>query len=75
MHAKVPYLSLEKEKENVCVVSHADVLRGSSRRVKRRRNGSCPRTSAELKVKFLSHCSQITAGDLMQIIGDPIGAC
>ena len=24
--------------------------------------------------KFLSHCSQISAGDHMQIIGDPIGA-
>ena len=33
-----------------------------------------PRTSAEPKDKFLSHCSQISAGDHMQIIGDPIGA-
>ena len=49
------------------VASHADVLRGSSR-------VPAPRTSAELKDKFLSHCSQISAGDHMQIIGDPIGA-
>ena len=33
-----------------------------------------PRKSAELKDNFLSHCSQISAGDHMQIIGDPIGA-
>ena len=45
----------------------ADVLRGSTR-------VPAPRTSAELKDKFLSHCSQISAGDHMQIIGDPIGA-
>ena len=49
------------------VAAHADVLRGSSR-------VPAPRTSAELKGKFLSHCSQIPAGDHMQIIGDPIGA-
>ena len=49
------------------LASHADVLRGSSR-------VPAPRTSAELKDKFLSHCSQISAGDHMQIIGDPIGA-
>ena len=49
------------------VASHADVLRGSSR-------VPAPRTSAELKDKFLSYCSQISAGDHMQIIGDPIGA-
>ena len=49
------------------VASHADVLRGSSR-------VPAPRTSAEPKDKFLSHCSQISAGDHMQIIGDPIGA-
>ena len=47
--------------------SHADVLRGSSRVL-------APQTSAEPKDKFLSHCSQISAGDHMQIIGDPIGA-
>ncbi|CAH3194316.1 unnamed protein product [Porites evermanni] len=45
---------------------HADVLRGSSR-------VPAPRTSAESKDKFLSHCSQISAGDHMQIIGDSIG--
>ena len=49
------------------IVSHADVLRVSSR-------VPAPRTSAELKDKFLSHCSQISAGDHMQITGDPIGA-
>ena len=49
------------------VASHADVLRGSSR-------VPAPRTSAEPKDKFLSHCSQISAGDHMQIIRDPIGA-
>ena len=49
------------------LASHADVLRGSSR-------VSAPRTSAELKDKFLSHRSQISAGDHMQIIGDTIGA-
>ena len=49
------------------VASHTDVPRGSSR-------VPAPRTSAELKNKFLSHCSQIPAGDHMQIIGDPIGA-
>ena len=49
------------------VASNADVLRGSSR-------VPVPRTSAELKDKFLSHCSQISAGDHTQIIGDPIGA-
>ena len=48
------------------LASHADVLRGSSRI-------PAPRTSAELKEKFLSHCSQISAGDHMQIIGDLIG--
>ena len=49
------------------VASHADVLRGSSR-------VPAPRTSGELQDKFLSHCSRISAGDHMQIIGDPIGA-
>ena len=49
------------------MASHADVLRGSSR-------VPAPLTSAEPKDKFLSHCSQISAGDHMQIIGDPIGA-
>ena len=49
------------------VASHADVLRGSS-------HVPAPLTSTEPKNKFLSHCSQILAGDHMQIIGDPIGA-
>ena len=49
------------------VASHADVLRVSSR-------VPAPRTSAELKDKFLSHCSQISAGEHVQILGDPIGA-
>ena len=49
------------------VASHTDVPRGSSR-------VPASRTSAELKDKFLSHCSQIPAGDHMQIIGDPVGA-
>ena len=49
------------------VASHADVLRGSSR-------VPTPRMSAEPKDKFLSYCSQISAGDHMQIMGDPIGA-
>ena len=50
-----------------CPASRADVLRGSSR-------VPAPRTSAEQKDNFLSHCLQISAGDQMQIIGDPIGA-
>ena len=49
------------------IASHADVLRGSSR-------VPAQRTSAEPKDKFLSHCSQISASDHMQIIEDPIGA-
>ena len=49
------------------LASLADVFRGSSR-------VPAPRTSAEPKDEFLSHCSQISAGDHMQIIGDPIGA-
>ena len=49
------------------VASHVDILRGSSR-------VPAPRMSAELKDKFLSHCTQISAGDHMQIIGEPIGA-
>ena len=49
------------------LASHADVLRASSR-------VPAPRTSAEPKDKFLSHCSQISAGDHMQIIGNPLGA-
>ena len=49
------------------VASHVDILRGSSR-------VPAPRMSAELKDKFFSHCSQISAGDHMQIIGEPIGA-
>ena len=46
------------------VASHADILRGSLR-------VPAPRTSAE-QDKFLSHCSQVSAGDHMQIIGEPI---
>ena len=46
---------------------HADVPSGLSL-------VPAPRTSAEPKDKFLSHCSQVSAGDHMQIIGDPIGA-
>ena len=49
------------------IASHADVVRGSSR-------VPAPRTSAESKDKFLSHCSQISAGNHIQIMGDPIGA-
>ena len=49
------------------LASHADVLRSSSR-------VAAPLMSAEPKDKFPSHCSQISAGDHMQIIGDPIGA-
>ena len=49
------------------IASHADFLRSSSR-------FPAPLTSAEPKDKFLSHCSQISTGDHMQIIGDPIGA-
>ena len=49
------------------IASHADVLRCPSR-------VPASRTSAEPKDKFLSHCSQVSAGDHMQIIGDPIGA-
>ena len=51
----------------ITLASHADVLRGSS-------HVPAPQTSAEPKVKFVSHCSQISAGDHMQIIGDPFGA-
>ena len=47
-------------------LEQASLLRGSSR-------VPAPRTSAELKDKFLSHCSQTSAGDHMQIIGDTIG--
>ena len=49
------------------VTFHADVLRASKR-------VPAPRTSAEPEDKFLSHCSQISAGDHMQIVGDPIDA-
>ena len=49
------------------VYSHADVLRGSS-------HIAAPLTSAEPKDKFLSLCLQISAGDHMQIIGEPIDA-
>ena len=31
-------------------------------------------SSVQQKDTFISHCSQISAGDHMQIIGDPIGA-
>ena len=58
---------LQEHKSCEALASHADVLRGSSR-------VPAPRTSAEPKDKFLSHCSQISAGDHMQIMGDPIGA-
>ena len=60
-------LSGEGKENGGKIASHADVLRGSSR-------VPAPLTSAEPKDKFLSHCSQISAGDHMQIIGDPIGA-
>ena len=40
----------------VLLSSHADVLWGSSR-------VPAPRTSPEPKDEFLSHCSQISAGD------------
>ena len=49
----------------VTVASHADILRGSS-------CVPAPLMSAEPKDKFLSHCLQISAGDHMQIIRDPI---
>ena len=48
------------------LASHADVLRVT--------HAFLPHERAELKDKFLSHCSHISAGDHMQIIGDPIGA-
>ena len=51
----------------VLVASRGDVLGGSSR-------VPAPLRSGERKDNFLSHCSQISAGDHMQIIGDPIGA-
>ena len=47
--------------------SHVDVLRGSL-------PVPAPLTSAEPRNTFLFYCSQISAGDHMQIIGDPIGA-
>ena len=49
------------------IASHVDVLRGSL---------PVPAllTSAEPRNTFLFYCSQISAGDHMQIIGDPIGA-
>ena len=49
------------------ILFYADVRRGSSR-------VPAPSTSAEPKVKFLSHCSQISGDDHIKIIGDPIGA-
>ena len=55
------------EEGRLRVASHADVLKGSSRI-------PASRTSAEPKDKFLSHCAQISAGDHMQIIENPIGA-
>ena len=48
------------------LASYADVLRGSS-------HIPAPPMSAECKDKFLSHCLQISTGDHMQIIRDPIG--
>ena len=49
------------------LASPTDVLRGLSR-------VPAPQTSAEPEDKFLSHCLQISAGDHMKIIRDPIGA-
>ena len=49
------------------IASHVDVLRGWSR-------VPAPLTSAEPRNTFLSYCSQISAGDHMQIIGDPMSA-
>ena len=49
------------------LASHADVLRDALR-------VPAPLSSAEPKDQFLSHCLQTSAGDHMQIIGDPIGA-
>ena len=60
-------LSGEGKENGRKIASRADVLGGSSR-------VPAPRTSAEPKDKFFSHCSQISAGDHMQqIIGDPTG--
>ena len=49
------------------IASPADILRGVS-------NVPYPRTSADLSRKFLSHCSQISVGEHVQIIAEPIGA-
>ena len=49
------------------IASHVDILKGSSRVL-------APLTSAEPRNTFLFYCSQLSAGDHMQIIGDPIGA-
>ena len=49
------------------LASHVDILRGSS-------GVPAPQSSADPQDKFFSHFSQITAGDHMEIIGDPIGA-
>ena len=49
------------------LASHAYVLRGSS-------CVPAPLTYVEPEYKFLSHCSQISAGDHMQIIGGLISA-
>ena len=54
-------------KAHTAVASHKDILWGSS-------CVPAPLTFVEPKDKFLSLCSQISAGDHMQIIGDPISA-
>ena len=63
---------MASEKHNNIITPHilasfADILRDSSR-------VPAPLTSAKLKDKFLFDCSQISARDHMQIIGNPIGA-
>ena len=64
-------MASEKHNHNIItphiLASCADILRGSSR-------APAPLTSTKLKDKFLSYCSQISARDHMQIIGNPIGA-
>ena len=57
-------LSFEDEDD---LSSHTDGLRGSSRVL-------APQTSAETSGKFLSHCSQISAGAHVLIIGEPVDA-
>ena len=49
------------------IASYADVLRGLSR-------VSPHECLLKQVVKFLSHCSQISAGTHVQIMGEPIGA-